>query len=505
LKETGNYDDAVETFKLAMSLEPDNWYAQWGLSETYMQQKKYDPALEILQKVRALIESGEAKNSGPADALDSVIRDIAVANRESGNSEIAWEIYESMLKKNPDDYEAAFDMISALHAKGNYTRILEFLERLKKSIEETSGHDRRTRLFHVYFWNEDYHDTLAAAASDPGGITAIKDSYQAAIDAADKNLHNGKDQSGVYEGELKDIMAYLLHYYAKLLYNNNTSTEEKEIAYSMWVRIVQFEDNKGWYLYRAQIYAIQHLATLYYQEARLAGIGTELATKYIDDLEQITISGLGNPAKWAKEQFPKQILARYYALTGETEKVKNTLRPLVKANLDLLSDDDHNDWQPLDGLSLHFMYSGQDENCLAAWSLIKPDYVEEEREEDENATQATDVPEATSPEKAEKRLEGPLRYVCDGMCGKEWSYPDDIYFCRDCHEVMFDEGCLKKLRDGTLKVRNCQKTHEMLHAPKYDAEELEKVGKGNVKVGQEITRVEDWIQSIKQDWGISME
>jgi hypothetical protein len=45
----------------------------------------------------------------------------------------------------------------------------------------------------------------------------------------------------------------------------------------------------------------------------------------------------------------------------------------------------------------------------------------------------------------------------------------------------------------------CNKNHEMLHVPKHDEKELERIGKDNVKVGRKVISVRDWIQDIRVD------
>jgi hypothetical protein len=50
----------------------------------------------------------------------------------------------------------------------------------------------------------------------------------------------------------------------------------------------------------------------------------------------------------------------------------------------------------------------------------------------------------------------------------------------------------------------CNKNHEMLHEPKHNEKELERVGKDNVKVGQKVISVKDWIQGIRVDWEIPL-
>jgi hypothetical protein len=42
----------------------------------------------------------------------------------------------------------------------------------------------------------------------------------------------------------------------------------------------------------------------------------------------------------------------------------------------------------------------------------------------------------------------------------------------------------------------------MLHVPVYDKAELDKIGEGNVRIAETIMKVEDWIQSLKEDWGL---
>lgn len=106
--------------------------------------------------------------------------------------------------------------------------------------------------------------------------------------------------------------------------------------------------------------------------------------------------------------------------------------------------------------------------------------------------------------KIARELEGPSWFRCDGRCSTRWSYADDIYVCRDCTDVQFDERCLKSLRAGTLETQVCNKNHDMLHVPKFDEKELKRIGKSNVKVGSMIMKVDDWVVGIKQQWGIAI-
>jgi hypothetical protein len=139
------------------------------------------------------------------------------------------------------------------------------------------------------------------------------------------------------------------------------------------------------------------------------------------------------------------------------------------------------------------MFAGQDADALAAWSLIAPLDAMETVETEDNSSETDGKPVG---------LHGPMDDRCDGRCGTRWSFADNIYVCRDCDYVEFDEGCLKKLREGTLAPGICGKNHEMLHVPSYDATEREKIGAGNVKVGDHVLPVEKWLQRLKAEWAI---
>lgn len=179
---------------------------------------------------------------------------------------------------------------------------------------------------------------------------------------------------------------------------------------------------------------------------------------------------------------------------GEREKANETLRSHVKLAADLLSDDDEsNDWQAYEKLSVVLIRIDDDINALAAWSLLGPiedkapeaddgeaeggdkeaeeadeansfieaggDVVSEancggENGEVESGEQGT---ETKTPEESvggsagscqpspEPFIRGPLSMECDGHCNTTWGYAHDLYYCRDCLDVQFEIGCLEKL------------------------------------------------------------
>ena len=514
--------EAVEKFKLASSLKSDNWLSQWGLAMTYHNQEEWTLALETLEEVKKAIESGEAKEDDPSTEIPEIIRNLATWNKEAGNDDKALEIYESVLKNEPGDYDTAFEIMSILRKKGDFVKLVEFLEALKQSKDETTGWDRRTQIFHTLSWNRDYHETIAAVGAHLENFDIVKDGYQTAVDAAEAKLRvDTIDRED--EASTRGVMAMLLYFFALFFYNNHTNESEKQTAISLWERILGMEEteNVGYnYLPYAKRLVADKLSSVYFQRALQAAKDSGDAALYVKHLEQLSVTQSDEELyDWSTQTYPKQLLARYYALTGEPEKAKDVLRAHIKIGIDLLSDDDPtNDWQGYKSLTMHLMYAGQDDNARAAWSLITPEKQEEEsvKVEAQDSTSTDQKAESAEPKTesdsagtkqepvadSTKELEGPLGYTCDGRCGTRWTYADDIYVCRECHDIQFDGRCLEQLRGGTLQRQICNKGHDMFYVPKYDKEELERVGEGNVKVGQEIMKIEDWIQNIKKEWGI---
>jgi hypothetical protein len=138
------------------------------------------------------------------------------------------------------------------------------------------------------------------------------------------------------------------------------------------------------------------------------------------------------------------------------------------------------------------MFAGDEKDALAAWSLITPS----------NITVAENVLGNT--EKNDHKLEGPMLAYCDGDCGTKWTFADNFYVCKACHNVQFDQKCLRNMHAGTLKLKVCNREHDMLRVPAYDPSEHKRIGKGNVKVGGDIVSVEEWLRWLRSDWGLEV-
>lgn len=123
--------------------------------------------------------------------------------------------------------------------------------------------------------------------------------------------------------------------------------------------------------------------------------------------------------------------------------------------------------------------------------------------ESEGATPDTLAADDQLPTKS--KLEGNMHNHCDGECGVEWTYADDMYICKDCLDVQFDPDCYQKLKKGELDINICGTDHAHLHVPPFDEEGWRKMPKDHMMVGGTPTPRKEWIDRIKKNWLVDEE
>ncbi|KAJ5794025.1 Tetratricopeptide-like helical [Penicillium paradoxum] len=489
LREFDKYPEAIEQFKFASSLQKYNWISQWGLALCFAKQKEWGPAIEILEDAKNMVKSGD--NREDDEYLPQLDRDLAKYTWETGDTAKAFAIYEAILRDNPTDYEVAFEMVICYHREKNSDGLLEFLDSLKESMDDEYGLDRRTRAFHILAFFDKYHEALLGLVCNDKTFDAVFEGYQTAIMNAEKLIAEAVLKEDDIETEHRLGQALLMQNLGALCYENGSEdAERRKLAEDQWLSILQLEvPLDALYIGHIKNSVCGKLARLYLNEACR---DPSNADSYLKRLQQLASFDTGYASLNGRPStYPTELIARYYSLQGNEEKAIDTLRSEVKHSMNLLSDDDPlNDWQGYHTLARFFMFAGQDIDSLAAWSLITPL---------QDADNQTDLSE---PDTTKQGPTGPLNDVCDGDCETVWSFANDIYMCRECDYMELDIHCLNKLREGTLQKRICGKDHDMLHVPAYDIAQQEKIGEGNVLVGEEIMPVTEWLRHIKEKWGL---
>ncbi|KAJ5981977.1 hypothetical protein N7451_012077 [Penicillium sp. IBT 35674x] len=483
----GKYDEAIEHFKFTSTLEHNNWLSQWGLAECYAGRKEFTTAIEILEAKKKSIENGETGNAEELkDVLADMNRDLADWNNEVGRSQLTLDVYEKLLQEFPHDYDTALALITLLHKQENFERLLEFFQSMKDSTDEISGFDRQIQNFNTHYDRAEYHQALFASVRSDQDFNIVLKGYEAAINAAKIRVTQARKASKPEEEQRAQICQVDLIYHIAILYYDNSAgnPDRVELAIKQWLQILHMNATDHWLVADRKSRAGSELAIVCFKKALQC---PDTAATYLKHLENVAALQLGEETM--QGNYPVRLLSRYHALQGDELKVQNVLRGYTKFNLDLLSNVDplvH--WQGYNGLAMHFMFAGHDADALAAWSLITPD----------DATASTE--NLTPSDTTEHKLERPLIYMCYGGCGTYWTFANNFYLCRECDYVKFEQRCLDDMRNGKLKF--CNKDHEMLHVPAYDPAERWRIGDGNVKIGEEIVSVSEWLQRIRKEWGI---
>ncbi|KAJ5392597.1 hypothetical protein N7509_008087 [Penicillium cosmopolitanum] len=483
LRDYGKFDEAIEQFKITSTLAKENWFSQIGLAECYGMKSDFAAAIETLEATKQGIESGEIGDPEELeDWLVDINNDLAKWNRELGRGEAALAIYENRLKVYPEDYGTTYNLISLLHKEGKHQNLLELLQSLKDSTDRITGLDLLTRNFHEHYEQDLYNEALFASVKGDQEFDIIFQGYNDAVLAAREQSAQER-KAGNTTGEWKAQMCQvdLMTQIALLCTAHGTGYPDRiQCAIDHLLRILAVNEIHDGYIAAKQAVICSQLALICFDKAQEY---PDSATEYLKHMEYAaTFKGAEDLVCGFYGSHPSRILARYHILQGMLKRLE------VSCNLDLLSDDDPlNDWQAYNGLAIHFMFAGQDADALAAWSLITP-----------NGDEENPVPDLSGDDAEE------FSNYCDGNCGTYWKYADDFYLCKTCHYVQFDKECLDKLRGGTGEAKICSKHHDTLHVPAYDAAERERIGEGNVKVGEEILTVDNWLQGIRKEWGIKL-
>jgi len=532
-----HYDEAVKQFHITAGLRDDHWFSDFGLAQTYEGLEQWQSAADLLESVLARIQKGEAKDPAPAPFMSKLRLALANDYKKLGQHDRVMQLYEQQLESNPSDYDTMLEKVLLLATQAQARQLIQFLEQLRDQQDPAFGISRLSRLYHENIFNDNYSGSIVEAASQTESFPFIKSAYQTALDDTMRSNY------------LPDDVHAKAHYrvgvlcdFAEVLFIR--SPEDRENAIELWERCAADAVDINWDLPR-QI-AGKRLAVVYHDQARQASPDSPEVKETLQKLTQLSVGDYLDRDAWFSTIDPQLLVGRYYSALGREQEAMECIKGHIKVGVDLLSDNDpSNDWQGFLWLASSLMYAGDDDNALAAWSLIGPSRPHEEggegggdgahpqttgmngthgdadkfaeenggttgSEDDSpvNSSTATPRPGMEPRRKtwtgvwSSDESEGPLGYTCDGQCGQEWTFADDFYVCKDCLDVMFDEDCVHLRRENRLKTNVCDSHHEFLHVPKWDFQEARERGSGNVRLRGEIVAVPDWLDDIKHKWGL---
>ncbi|KAF2740355.1 hypothetical protein EJ04DRAFT_548404 [Polyplosphaeria fusca] len=513
----GHILESISQFKDMLAIDPDDPYAHSGLAFAYAMEIDGGPkpdwtkALTHLDVIYDGMKTSRQHYTSSwiyAHHVKTLLTDKASWLRKLGRYAEAGEIYFSMLEEDGYDNGARVEYLFTLYEAQQYATVVQALEDLD-FVDEMTQRNRLTDFFLVHACNEYYHGIICQAAKHVKEISKIQGYYRAAL----KDV-SGDKKDASFDQRL--TACDLTYHFSAMLWNHGESAAEKEEAIELWEQLTDLLKNKG-FTSHTQVLAARRLARIYIARAIEAGPESEVAAAMLEKVR--TVAAVPNDEDFPDEEGyvfglstsqVRSLLGRYYSRVGYTEQAKVLLKHNVDIGIKLLSDDDdENDYQGYRKLGDAFMDFRDDANAIAAWSLIQPtiDDLAFYRSRPiplDNTTTPAQAPTPESPDASpplpKLHLTGPLFYTCDGRCGKTWTYSDDIYVCRECIDVQFDEPCLERLQCGALVRDICDKNHKFLHIPAWSVESAGRAEAGKVLVGEQEMEVKEWLEGIKRTW-----
>ncbi|MBP9096988.1 MAG: tetratricopeptide repeat protein [Ignavibacteria bacterium] len=132
LFDAGKYENAIKMFKEAQKLDPQSSAPQYEIALTYSVMKKYEDAIEILEKIK-----------NKPDAEDSYWSLLGSCYDLNDDRDKAFEIYEAGLKKFPKSGRLYLEMGVTNAMEKEYDKALKYFE---KGIEVAPMHPSN------YYW-----------------------------------------------------------------------------------------------------------------------------------------------------------------------------------------------------------------------------------------------------------------------------------------------------------------------------------------------------------------
>nr|KMM67961.1 hypothetical protein CPAG_04294 [Coccidioides posadasii RMSCC 3488] len=394
----GFYQQAIERSTISKNLDSSsNWRAPFCLAQTHALQGRYKMALETLEEVIAMFrKNGDIMEEWCAAFYSDILYYLREWNVEL-------QEYEAANAHNPDSYEPILRIILILEAQEKYGEIIEY--------------------------SKLYHETITKAGRAAGQLEAVKETYQVAIEAA---------KSG--ETRLTTLTA-LRYWYPLFLYYDYPHHNAHEEAITIWEQnVASIPRISNELISNVRWSTVAKLATSYIQEAREAGLDTPYC-RYIP--QQVDLS-LHKQQRWSW----------LCICLSHIENDVNTLAAwsLLGPTIDREATSDCQEigeetFSEAGGSESEAAAAEEDESSEV---LSQTDAGDEEEGEDGQSANVSETSPSPSENGYGGGLDGHLAFICDGGCGHEWSYADDVYPCKDFIDVQFDTACYEKLTAGTL-------------------------------------------------------
>ena len=523
------FEAAIAAFKKAKDFPDVHWKVNEGLAMAYAGSQKYHLACREMEIVFTNFRSKNTLEYEEREQFLSDLQSYAGWKIDSKRPQDAFSAYEEALKLNPFNYEICCLLLGVLEKVKDNSRTRDFFTRLNSQVGNKEDWNRLADL--LYYVATDHgspHDAFIAITR-LARQTNLSENILADFDAALKIAE--RDKSTYSHG-------CLLLYKGILQARQYEEGKAMKSALACWEQCRALLRASEWDDSSARFYADHLISGFHCKKAVAAWKKNESDAFHLKKLE--AISGLS----YGHLTFPLFenvcLLGACYLACGQSDRTKKLFLPHMEYAIDMLSDDDpDNDADGYVYLADVLLHSGDDMNALSAWSLVGPRLDDDtarsqtpeevskdvdprtELDEEEALLERTisashsatgESPPTTVLPQAKRNREGDVNVICSGRCGKTWTFGDDLWICRFCHDTAFCAECRQLVQDGKLDRYWCDASHTWLHIPPWSDEDSLERRKGRVRVeskvingtrsGGRVVEVKEWLNMVRKDWSL---
>jgi tetratricopeptide (TPR) repeat protein len=400
---------------------------------------------------------------------------------------------------------------------GDNAAMLSFLRELKDNTKAGKG---------LSYWlgsiigsSDTLQEHLIKAAKQLGAIEEISQLYREVTEPKALGQDTGAEPPQAVNTNIKS-----LRFFQATLRFHGSHHEALEI----WEELISKPDdtwNDYWLAYRT--FRVLARALLDRGAGESSGqSGATSPSSYMSRLKSLCNSN--QPIIRGSRQSvhdPHICLIRLHLLNGDKTLADKDARRLLRAVFDQWPTDSNDEslLRRFGVLAQNLTVYGLEEDAVAAWQALKPrnstdkavaDELESPaplaagEEEGSDHSSATDASSATlqAPSPPETKREAYVsHYSCDS-CNLCWTHMlIDCWACRNCLCVQLCTPCHKTLLDDDMDPLVCNKQHEFLYLPKFDAEQWSSMPDGMILVGGNLVAQEQWLDHIRERWDVQQE
>lgn len=475
----------------AQELPMCSWRVFFTLAKAHASMKHFETAISLMEQALERLngpDNPEQMSAGKMKAAQlEILKLLGGWKTSCGFHEDASKRYKEVLVLNPRDYDCQWRRFRSLCISNREVEARDLLSQLDREPGEHAGRSQlfeSIRLFRAFNprsrFVEDILRYLATQTRDEAFLTKILTVFQDNILAAqhDKQMNH---------------QACLLLCQGIILAASTNDAYKLQLAHQSWRKCISISSG-GPDVWRVAQIALRHEANYHFDQLLEDNQSESKARIHVYHLENaVEIAGKTGGQRFKS---PATYLAAFFRLRGELDRARKVLVTEMRRALEILSDDDpDNDFLGYQMLAYVLNCIGDPLDALSAWSLLGPTVV---------------TKESSTEGDAKMEPKGNLSRICDGRCGRSWTYANDIWACAFCPDTDFCTGCRELLLKGGLKRYICSAKHDWLHVPKWTEIEEDGVTEGRVRVGGkledgrrvggEVVEIQTWLDRLRTEW-----